>query len=74
MIMLFGLVAKNGILLVDYANTMRHRGMRVVDDLGDGGVVDTGGGTAKNVARACSGGLKKRFRRHFRIDNFDALR
>ncbi len=31
MIMLFGLVAKNGILLVDYANTMRHRGMRVVE-------------------------------------------
>ena len=31
MIMLFGLVAKNGILLVDYANTMRSRGMRVVE-------------------------------------------
>jgi HAE1 family hydrophobic/amphiphilic exporter-1 len=31
LIMLFGLVAKNGILLVDYANTMRSRGMRVVD-------------------------------------------
>ena len=31
MIMLFGLVAKNGILLVDYANTMRSRGMRVAD-------------------------------------------
>jgi HAE1 family hydrophobic/amphiphilic exporter-1 len=31
MIMLFGLVAKNGILLVDYANTMRGRGMRVVE-------------------------------------------
>jgi HAE1 family hydrophobic/amphiphilic exporter-1 len=31
MIMLFGLVAKNGILLVDYANTMRRRGMRVVE-------------------------------------------
>jgi HAE1 family hydrophobic/amphiphilic exporter-1 len=30
-IMLFGLVAKNGILLVDYANTQRHRGLRVVD-------------------------------------------
>jgi len=29
--MLFGLVAKNGILLVDYANTMRHRGMWVVE-------------------------------------------
>ncbi len=28
-IMLFGLVAKNGILLVDYANTQRHRGLRV---------------------------------------------
>ncbi len=27
-IMLFGLVAKNGILLVDYANTMRKRGLR----------------------------------------------
>jgi HAE1 family hydrophobic/amphiphilic exporter-1 len=31
MIMLFGLVAKNGILLVDYANTQRHRGLRVVE-------------------------------------------
>jgi HAE1 family hydrophobic/amphiphilic exporter-1 len=31
MIMLFGLVAKNGILLVDYANTMRQRGMRVTE-------------------------------------------
>jgi HAE1 family hydrophobic/amphiphilic exporter-1 len=30
-IMLFGLVAKNGILLVDYSNTMRKRGMRVQD-------------------------------------------
>jgi HAE1 family hydrophobic/amphiphilic exporter-1 len=30
-IMLFGLVAKNGILLVDYANTMRKRGMHTVD-------------------------------------------
>jgi HAE1 family hydrophobic/amphiphilic exporter-1 len=30
-IMLFGLVAKNGILLVDYANTLRKRGMRVRD-------------------------------------------
>ncbi len=30
-IMLFGLVAKNGILLVDYANTMRKRGFRAVD-------------------------------------------
>ncbi|GAC1576862.1 MAG: hypothetical protein NVS3B7_09930 [Candidatus Elarobacter sp.] len=30
-IMLFGLVAKNGILLVDYANTMRRRGLRAVD-------------------------------------------
>jgi HAE1 family hydrophobic/amphiphilic exporter-1 len=30
-IMLFGLVAKNGILLVDYANTQRHRGLRVID-------------------------------------------
>ena len=28
MIMLFGLVAKNGILLVDYANTLRRRGLR----------------------------------------------
>ena len=28
-IMLFGLVAKNGILLVDYANTQRQRGLRV---------------------------------------------
>ncbi len=31
MIMLFGLVAKNGILLVDYANTQRHRGLRVLE-------------------------------------------
>jgi HAE1 family hydrophobic/amphiphilic exporter-1 len=31
MIMLFGLVAKNGILLVDYANQMRARGLRVVE-------------------------------------------
>jgi multidrug efflux pump subunit AcrB len=30
-IMLFGLVAKNGILLVDYANTMRRRGMHAID-------------------------------------------
>ena len=30
-IMLFGLVAKNGILLVDYANTMRRRGLRPVE-------------------------------------------
>jgi HAE1 family hydrophobic/amphiphilic exporter-1 len=30
-IMLFGLVAKNGILLVDYANTQRKRGLRVVE-------------------------------------------
>ncbi len=29
MIMLFGLVAKNGILLADYANTLRKRGLRV---------------------------------------------
>jgi hydrophobic/amphiphilic exporter-1 (mainly G- bacteria), HAE1 family len=30
-IMLFGLVAKNGILLVDYSNTLCKRGMRVKD-------------------------------------------
>src|SRR5579864_3236199 len=30
-IMLFGLVAKNGILLVDYSNTLTKRGMRVRD-------------------------------------------
>ena len=30
-IMLFGLVAKNGILLVDYSNTLCRRGMRVRD-------------------------------------------
>ena len=30
-IMLFGLVAKNGILLVDYANTQHHRGLRVLE-------------------------------------------
>jgi len=31
LIMLFGLVAKNGILLADYANTLRKRGMRAVE-------------------------------------------
>ncbi len=31
LIMLFGLVAKNGILLVDYANTLKHRGLRTYD-------------------------------------------
>jgi HAE1 family hydrophobic/amphiphilic exporter-1 len=31
LIMLFGLVAKNGILLVDYANTLKHRGMRTYE-------------------------------------------
>jgi HAE1 family hydrophobic/amphiphilic exporter-1 len=30
-VMLFGLVAKNGILLVDYSNTLCRRGMRVHD-------------------------------------------
>ena len=30
-VMLFGLVAKNGILLVDYSNTLVRRGMRVRD-------------------------------------------
>jgi HAE1 family hydrophobic/amphiphilic exporter-1 len=30
-VMLFGLVAKNGILLVDYSNTLCKRGMRVRD-------------------------------------------
>jgi HAE1 family hydrophobic/amphiphilic exporter-1 len=30
-VMLVGLVAKNGILLVDYANTLRERGMGLVD-------------------------------------------
>jgi HAE1 family hydrophobic/amphiphilic exporter-1 len=30
-VMLFGLVAKNGILLVDYSNTLVKRGMRVAD-------------------------------------------
>lgn len=30
-VMLFGLVAKNGILLVDYAKTLRKRGMRAHD-------------------------------------------
>jgi multidrug efflux pump subunit AcrB len=32
-IMLFGLVAKNGILLVDYSNTLARRGMRVYDSV-----------------------------------------
>jgi HAE1 family hydrophobic/amphiphilic exporter-1 len=32
-IMLFGLVAKNGILLVDYANQMHRRGLGVVDSM-----------------------------------------
>jgi HAE1 family hydrophobic/amphiphilic exporter-1 len=31
LIMLFGLVAKNGILLVDYANTLKHRGLRTYE-------------------------------------------
>lgn len=31
LIMLFGLVAKNGILLADYANTLRRRGMRATE-------------------------------------------
>ena len=31
LVMLVGLVAKNGILLVDYANTLRGRGMPLVD-------------------------------------------
>jgi HAE1 family hydrophobic/amphiphilic exporter-1 len=31
LVMLVGLVAKNGILLVDYANTLRGRGMALVD-------------------------------------------
>jgi len=31
LIMLFGLVAKNGILLVDYANTLRRRGLTYVE-------------------------------------------
>jgi HAE1 family hydrophobic/amphiphilic exporter-1 len=31
LIMLFGLVAKNGILLVDYANTLRKRGLATLD-------------------------------------------
>jgi len=31
LVMLVGLVAKNGILLVDYANTLRSRGMALVD-------------------------------------------
>ncbi|MGB8265720.1 MAG: efflux RND transporter permease subunit [Candidatus Velthaea sp.] len=31
LIMLLGLVAKNGILLVDYANTLRKRGMRSIE-------------------------------------------
>ena len=38
MIMLFGLVAKNGILLVDYANTLRKRGLTYSE-----GIVTAGG-------------------------------
>jgi HAE1 family hydrophobic/amphiphilic exporter-1 len=38
MIMLFGLVAKNGILLVDYANTLRKRGLTFAE-----GIVTAGG-------------------------------
>jgi hydrophobic/amphiphilic exporter-1 (mainly G- bacteria), HAE1 family len=38
MIMLFGLVAKNGILLVDYANTLRRRGLTYAE-----GIVTAGG-------------------------------
>jgi len=39
LIMLFGLVAKNGILLVDYANTLRKRGLTYVE------AIFTAGGT-----------------------------
>jgi hydrophobic/amphiphilic exporter-1 (mainly G- bacteria), HAE1 family len=38
MIMLFGLVAKNGILLVDYANTLRKRGLTYAE-----GILTAGG-------------------------------
>ena len=38
-IMLFGLVAKNGILLVDYANTLRRRGLTAIE------AILTAGGT-----------------------------
>jgi HAE1 family hydrophobic/amphiphilic exporter-1 len=38
LIMLFGLVAKNGILLVDYANTLRRRGLTYAE-----GIVTAGG-------------------------------
>jgi hydrophobic/amphiphilic exporter-1 (mainly G- bacteria), HAE1 family len=38
MIMLFGLVAKNGILLVDYANTLKKRGLTYAE-----GIVTAGG-------------------------------
>jgi HAE1 family hydrophobic/amphiphilic exporter-1 len=38
MIMLFGLVAKNGILLVDYANTLKRRGLTYAE-----GIVTAGG-------------------------------
>ena len=38
LIMLFGLVAKNGILLVDYANTLRKRGLTYTE-----GILTAGG-------------------------------
>ncbi|HTD36180.1 MAG TPA: efflux RND transporter permease subunit, partial [Candidatus Limnocylindrales bacterium] len=38
LIMLFGLVAKNGILLVDYANTLRKRGLTYIE-----GILTAGG-------------------------------
>lgn len=38
-IMLMGLVTKNAILLVDYANQLRHQGMPIIDALIEAGVV-----------------------------------
>ena len=42
MIMLFGLVAKNGILLVDYADTLRKRGLTYAE------------GSSRRAGRGCA--------------------
>jgi multidrug efflux pump subunit AcrB len=38
-VMLMGLVAKNGILLVDYANTLRARGMKVAEAIRESALI-----------------------------------
>ncbi len=41
LVMLVGLVAKNGILLVDYSNTLRARGMALLDAVRESATVDS---------------------------------